>query len=173
MYSRVSTRSQLPVVRAHVDLLRPPRNPVPLERSSRDWNVPTNLRALIATSSRTQVQHPHGHHRPWESQVKPQVQLGRRVIDSAFSPTLRSCPTTSSFSVQPVCKAADTTTTPAAGGGYGFTRKYIAEYLSSHPQRSGSTPLTFAIAGRSQEKLNKVKRAQARSRSWDSHRKRW
>ena len=40
----------------------------------------------------------------------------------------------------------------------GFTGKYITEYLNSHPQRSGSTPFTFAIAGRSQEKLNEIKR---------------
>ena len=40
----------------------------------------------------------------------------------------------------------------------GFTGKYIAEYLNSHPQRSGSTPFTFAIAGRSQKKLEELKR---------------
>ena len=40
----------------------------------------------------------------------------------------------------------------------GFTGKYIAEYLRSHPQRSGPTPFTFAIAGRSQSKLEDVKR---------------
>ena len=40
----------------------------------------------------------------------------------------------------------------------GFTGKYIAEYLNSHPERSGLTPFTFAIAGRSQKKLEGVKR---------------
>ena len=40
----------------------------------------------------------------------------------------------------------------------GFTGKYVAEYLNSHPQRSGPTPFTFAIAGRSKNKLEKVKR---------------
>ena len=40
----------------------------------------------------------------------------------------------------------------------GFTGKYVAEYLHSHPQRSGPTPFTFAIAGRSQKKLEEVKR---------------
>jgi len=43
-------------------------------------------------------------------------------------------------------------------GATGFTGKYIAEYLHSHPQRSGSTPFTFAIAGRSQKKLEEVKK---------------
>lgn len=43
-------------------------------------------------------------------------------------------------------------------GATGFTGKYIAEYLNSHPQRSGPTPFTFAIAGRSQKKLEEVKR---------------
>jgi len=40
----------------------------------------------------------------------------------------------------------------------GFTGKYIAEYLNSHPERSGPTPFTFAIAGRSQKKLEDVRR---------------
>ena len=40
----------------------------------------------------------------------------------------------------------------------GFTGKYIAEYLNSHPERSGPTPFTFAIAGRSQKKLEELKR---------------
>ena len=40
----------------------------------------------------------------------------------------------------------------------GFTGKYIAEYLNSHPERLGSIPFTFAIAGRSQKKLEEVKR---------------
>ena len=39
----------------------------------------------------------------------------------------------------------------------GFTGKYIAEYLNSHPERSGPTPFTFAIAGRSQKKLEELK----------------
>jgi short subunit dehydrogenase-like uncharacterized protein len=40
----------------------------------------------------------------------------------------------------------------------GFTGKYVAKYLQSHPQRSGPGPFTFAIAGRSQSKLEEVKR---------------
>ena len=40
----------------------------------------------------------------------------------------------------------------------GFTGKYIAEYLNSHPERSSPTPFTFAIAGRSQDKLEGLKR---------------
>jgi short subunit dehydrogenase-like uncharacterized protein len=40
----------------------------------------------------------------------------------------------------------------------GFTGKYITEYLNSHPERSGPTPFTFAIAGRSQKKLEEIKR---------------
>jgi len=39
----------------------------------------------------------------------------------------------------------------------GFTRKYNAEYLNSHPERSGPTPFTFAIAGWSQDKLEGLK----------------
>lgn len=39
----------------------------------------------------------------------------------------------------------------------GFTGKHIAEYLNSHPQHSGPTPFTFAIAGRSQKKLEGLK----------------
>jgi len=35
----------------------------------------------------------------------------------------------------------------------GFTGKYITEYLNFHPERSGPTPFTFAIAGRSEKKL--------------------
>ena len=40
----------------------------------------------------------------------------------------------------------------------GFTGKYITEYLNSHPERSGPTPFTFSIAGRSQTKLDELKR---------------
>ena len=40
----------------------------------------------------------------------------------------------------------------------GFTGKYVAEYLHSHPQRSGPNPFTFAIAGRSKKKLEDVKK---------------
>lgn len=40
----------------------------------------------------------------------------------------------------------------------GFTGKYIAEYLNSHPEHSGPAPFTFAIAGRSQKKLEELKR---------------
>ena len=39
----------------------------------------------------------------------------------------------------------------------GFTGKYITEYLNSHPEHSGPTPFTFAIAGRSQKKLEELK----------------
>ena len=40
----------------------------------------------------------------------------------------------------------------------GFTVKYNAEYLNSHPERSGPTPFTFAIAGWSQDKLEGLER---------------
>jgi len=40
----------------------------------------------------------------------------------------------------------------------GFTGKYITEYLNSHPEHSGPTPFTFAIAGRSEKKLEALKR---------------
>jgi hypothetical protein len=39
----------------------------------------------------------------------------------------------------------------------GFTGKYIAEYLGSHPERSGPTQFTFAIAGRSLERLEEIR----------------
>ena len=74
---------------------------------------------------------------------------------------LRQCPTTSSSSVQPVRKPL----TPRSHRPLkrvtivpGFTGKYITEYLDSHPERSRPTPFTFAIAGRSQKKLEDLKR---------------
>ena len=65
------------------------------------------------------------------------------------------------LSAQPVCKVAGVVRTQISkenSNFTGFTGKYIAEYLNLHPQRSSPTPFTFAIAGRSQKKLEELKR---------------
>lgn len=67
----------------------------------------------------------------------------------------------SSFSAQPVRNTTETTTIPVTKEGTiatGFTGKYITEYLNSHPERTGPTPYTFVIAGRSRKKLEELKR---------------